>query len=172
MSSGFRLSVSVSAEMAQVLYRQLEAKSIEASRNLEFRVAKLPENLSLNRWHNVLPYDVTRVKLSPPFPRNEASSNQMSSSNRMLTNRMSPNDLSSSSDMSSSNQMSVSSNEMSSNKMSSTEMSSNQTSSTDYINASYVDVAEAERCYILTQGPLQETVWHFWAMVHQVRIYI
>jgi len=25
------------------------------------------------------------------------------------------------------------------------------------------------RCYILTQGPLKETTWHFWYMVYQTR---
>jgi len=38
-------------------------------------------------------------------------------------------------------------------------------SSTDYINASLVDVPEVERRYILTQGPLGNTVDHFWSMV-------
>ena len=114
MSSGFRNSVAISAEMAQIIYRQLEMKSMEASQNFEFRAAKLPENLALNRWHNVLPYDTTRVKLSPLFPAGKSGM------------------------------------------------------STDYINANYVNVAEADRCYILTQGPLKETVWHFWTMVHQV----
>ena len=113
MSSGFRFSVAVSAEMAQVLYRQLEIKSMDAARNFEFRAAKMPENLCLNRWHNVLPYDATRVKMNPPFG----------------------------------------------GKLS---------GSTDYINASHVNVREANRCYILTQGPLKETIWHFWTMVYQV----
>jgi protein tyrosine phosphatase len=35
----------------------------------------------------------------------------------------------------------------------------------DYINASLVAVPEADRSYILTQGPLIETAGHFWLMV-------
>lgn len=35
----------------------------------------------------------------------------------------------------------------------------------DYINASLVDVPEANRKYILAQGPLDHTVSHFWQMV-------
>lgn len=38
---------------------------------------------------------------------------------------------------------------------------------TDYINASLVKVPEADRSYILTQGPLPTTVGHFWLMVWQ-----
>ncbi|KAK3709779.1 hypothetical protein RRG08_028812 [Elysia crispata] len=34
----------------------------------------------------------------------------------------------------------------------------------DYINASMVDVPEAERKYILTQGPLEQTMCDFWQM--------
>lgn len=36
---------------------------------------------------------------------------------------------------------------------------------TDYINANLVRMDRANRRYILTQGPLQNTVSHFWAMV-------
>ncbi|CAG0878942.1 unnamed protein product [Darwinula stevensoni] len=39
------------------------------------------------------------------------------------------------------------------------------TGPTDYINANYVKVPEANRTYILTQGPLPQTVGHFWLMV-------
>jgi len=39
----------------------------------------------------------------------------------------------------------------------------------DYINANYVNVPDADRKYILTQGPLEETVDHFWLMCHQVK---
>ncbi|GAB6026912.1 hypothetical protein CHUAL_013556 [Chamberlinius hualienensis] len=35
----------------------------------------------------------------------------------------------------------------------------------DYINASRLDVHEAHRAYILTQGPLPNTTGHFWQMV-------
>lgn len=38
-----------------------------------------------------------------------------------------------------------------------------------YINANHVSVPEANRKYILTQGPLEETVDHFWLMCHQVK---
>ncbi|KAK7580127.1 hypothetical protein V9T40_000756 [Parthenolecanium corni] len=34
-----------------------------------------------------------------------------------------------------------------------------------YINASYISVEEARRKYILTQGPLSNTIHHFWLMV-------
>lgn len=37
--------------------------------------------------------------------------------------------------------------------------------SEDYINANLIPVDEANRKYILTQGPLPYTVGHFWAMV-------
>ncbi|XP_044733892.1 tyrosine-protein phosphatase non-receptor type 1 isoform X2 [Chrysoperla carnea] len=37
--------------------------------------------------------------------------------------------------------------------------------SCDYINANLVKVEKAKRRYILTQGPLHETVGHFWLMV-------
>ena len=37
----------------------------------------------------------------------------------------------------------------------------------DYINANHVQVAEAGRSYILTQGPKASTVSHFWSMVWQ-----
>ncbi|GAB0090244.1 Tyrosine-protein phosphatase non-receptor type 61F [Sergentomyia squamirostris] len=36
---------------------------------------------------------------------------------------------------------------------------------TDYINANLVKMERASRKYILTQGPLQQTVSHFWLMV-------
>ncbi|XP_075682568.1 tyrosine-protein phosphatase non-receptor type 2 isoform X2 [Rhinoderma darwinii] len=39
----------------------------------------------------------------------------------------------------------------------------------DYINASLVVVEEAQRNYILTQGPLPNTCCHFWLMVWQQR---
>ncbi|KAI1285399.1 Tyrosine-protein phosphatase non-receptor type 1 [Halotydeus destructor] len=35
----------------------------------------------------------------------------------------------------------------------------------DYINASLIPVEEADRAYILTQGPLPHTVAHFWVMI-------
>ncbi|KAM9785577.1 tyrosine-protein phosphatase non-receptor type 1 [Neosynchiropus ocellatus] len=40
-----------------------------------------------------------------------------------------------------------------------------QQSANDYINASLISVEEAERKYILTQGPLPNTCGHFWQMV-------
>ncbi|XP_072531763.1 tyrosine-protein phosphatase non-receptor type 2 [Salminus brasiliensis] len=38
-------------------------------------------------------------------------------------------------------------------------------SENDYINASLVNVEEAQRSYILTQGPLRNTCGHFWLMI-------
>ena len=35
----------------------------------------------------------------------------------------------------------------------------------DYINASFVEVEELSRKYIVTQGPMQNTINHFWQMV-------
>ena len=35
----------------------------------------------------------------------------------------------------------------------------------DYINASYVSVQETGQTYILTQGPMENTIGHFWEMV-------
>ncbi|XP_053103589.1 tyrosine-protein phosphatase non-receptor type 1 isoform X2 [Hemicordylus capensis] len=40
-----------------------------------------------------------------------------------------------------------------------------QESDNDYINASLIQVEEAHRSYILTQGPLPNTCGHFWEMV-------
>jgi protein tyrosine phosphatase len=40
-----------------------------------------------------------------------------------------------------------------------------RTAGNDYINANYVTVPKAARQYILTQGPLPETLSHFWLMV-------
>ncbi|XP_076864461.1 tyrosine-protein phosphatase non-receptor type 2 isoform X2 [Brachyhypopomus gauderio] len=37
----------------------------------------------------------------------------------------------------------------------------------DYINASLVEIEEAQRSYILTQGPLRNTCGHFWLMIWQ-----
>ncbi|XP_064235522.1 tyrosine-protein phosphatase non-receptor type 2 isoform X4 [Aotus nancymaae] len=42
-----------------------------------------------------------------------------------------------------------------------------QNAENDYINASLVDIEEAQRSYILTQGPLPNTCCHFWLMVWQ-----
>lgn len=41
--------------------------------------------------------------------------------------------------------------------------------STDYINANLVKVEQARRSYILTQGPLANTVSHFWLMAWEQR---
>lgn len=40
-----------------------------------------------------------------------------------------------------------------------------QRGSTDYINANLIKVEKANRQYILTQGPLANTVGHFWLMI-------
>ncbi|KAM6409961.1 tyrosine-protein phosphatase non-receptor type 2 isoform 3-T3 [Pluvialis apricaria] len=42
-----------------------------------------------------------------------------------------------------------------------------QNTENDYINASQVVIEEAQRYYILTQGPLPNTCCHFWLMVWQ-----
>ncbi|XP_062057311.1 tyrosine-protein phosphatase non-receptor type 2 isoform X4 [Lepus europaeus] len=42
-----------------------------------------------------------------------------------------------------------------------------QNTENDYINASLVDIEEAQRSYVLTQGPLPNTCCHFWLMVWQ-----
>ncbi|XP_008322324.1 tyrosine-protein phosphatase non-receptor type 2a isoform X2 [Cynoglossus semilaevis] len=42
-----------------------------------------------------------------------------------------------------------------------------ENSENDYINASLVMVEEAQRAYILSQGPLRNTCGHFWLMVWQ-----
>ncbi|XP_053190579.1 tyrosine-protein phosphatase non-receptor type 2 [Scomber japonicus] len=39
----------------------------------------------------------------------------------------------------------------------------------DYINASLVEMEEAQRSYILTQGPLRNTCGHFWLMIWEQR---
>ncbi|XP_066530497.1 tyrosine-protein phosphatase non-receptor type 2 [Hoplias malabaricus] len=39
----------------------------------------------------------------------------------------------------------------------------------DYINASLVEMEEAQRSYILTQGPLRSTCGHFWLMIWEQR---
>ncbi|XP_036434637.1 tyrosine-protein phosphatase non-receptor type 1 [Colossoma macropomum] len=44
-----------------------------------------------------------------------------------------------------------------------------QLGSNDYINASLISMEEAQRSYILTQGPLPNTCGHFWEMVWEQR---
>ncbi|KAJ8369870.1 hypothetical protein SKAU_G00098980 [Synaphobranchus kaupii] len=44
-----------------------------------------------------------------------------------------------------------------------------QLGTNDYINASLISVEEAQRSYILTQGPLPNTCGHFWEMVWEQR---
>ncbi|KAK9970599.1 hypothetical protein ABG768_026527 [Culter alburnus] len=44
-----------------------------------------------------------------------------------------------------------------------------QIGNNDYINASLISVDEAQRNYILTQGPLPNTCGHFWEMVWEQR---
>lgn len=44
-----------------------------------------------------------------------------------------------------------------------------QLDTNDYINASLITVEEAQRNYILTQGPLPNTCGHFWEMVWEQR---
>ncbi|XP_017268591.1 tyrosine-protein phosphatase non-receptor type 2a [Kryptolebias marmoratus] len=44
-----------------------------------------------------------------------------------------------------------------------------ENSDNDYINASLVTVTDAERAYILSQGPLRNTCGHFWLMIWEQR---
>lgn len=44
-----------------------------------------------------------------------------------------------------------------------------ENSENDYINASLITVEEAQRRYILTQGPLRNTCCHFWQMIWEQR---
>ncbi|XP_026139983.1 tyrosine-protein phosphatase non-receptor type 2-like isoform X3 [Carassius auratus] len=44
-----------------------------------------------------------------------------------------------------------------------------ENSENDYINASLITVEEAQRRYILTQGPLRNTCGHFWQMIWEQR---
>ncbi|XP_028835711.1 tyrosine-protein phosphatase non-receptor type 2-like [Denticeps clupeoides] len=44
-----------------------------------------------------------------------------------------------------------------------------ENSENDYINASFVMMDEAQRSYILTQGPLRNTCGHFWQMMWEQR---
>ncbi|KAL1020950.1 hypothetical protein UPYG_G00006790 [Umbra pygmaea] len=44
-----------------------------------------------------------------------------------------------------------------------------QLGTNDYINASLISIEEAQRSYILTQGPLPNTCGHFWEMVWEQR---
>ncbi|CAM4698070.1 unnamed protein product [Leuciscus chuanchicus] len=44
-----------------------------------------------------------------------------------------------------------------------------ENSENDYINASLITVEEAQRRYILTQGPLRNTCGHFWLMIWEQR---
>ncbi|XP_061530943.1 tyrosine-protein phosphatase non-receptor type 1 [Phycodurus eques] len=46
-----------------------------------------------------------------------------------------------------------------------------QQSANDYINASLITIEEAQRNYILTQGPLPNTCGHFWEMVWEQQSY-
>ncbi|XP_007250508.2 tyrosine-protein phosphatase non-receptor type 2a [Astyanax mexicanus] len=44
-----------------------------------------------------------------------------------------------------------------------------ENSENDYINASLINVDDAQRSYILTQGPLRNTCGHFWLMIWEQR---
>uniref|UniRef100_A0A671SGS9 Tyrosine-protein phosphatase non-receptor type n=1 Tax=Sinocyclocheilus anshuiensis TaxID=1608454 RepID=A0A671SGS9_9TELE len=44
-----------------------------------------------------------------------------------------------------------------------------ENSENDYINASLITMEEAQRRYILTQGPLRNTCGHFWQMIWEQR---
>ncbi|XP_073703070.1 LOW QUALITY PROTEIN: tyrosine-protein phosphatase non-receptor type 2a [Garra rufa] len=44
-----------------------------------------------------------------------------------------------------------------------------ENSENDYINASLITIEEAQRRYILTQGPLRNTCGHFWQMIWEQR---
>jgi len=101
----------LTSERAEQLFKKLNVDSQRQNQSggrlTSTCAAILPLNRPLNRWHNVLPADGTRVKLNPMFE------------------------------------------------------------GTDYINANHVIVPEAFRAFILTQGPLPETLGHFWNMVWQ-----
>ncbi|XP_036441073.1 tyrosine-protein phosphatase non-receptor type 2a isoform X1 [Colossoma macropomum] len=44
-----------------------------------------------------------------------------------------------------------------------------ESSENDYINASLINMEDAQRSYILTQGPLRNTCGHFWLMIWEQR---
>jgi protein tyrosine phosphatase len=102
-------------EFERIPKRKLEQESSQ-SRSM-FRTACLAENVSRNRFKDVLPYEENRVRLSLPTDKD--------------------------------------------NK-------------TGYINASHVSatVGDQQRFYIAAQGPLPNTVIHFWQMVLQSDVHL
>ena len=102
-------------EFERIPKRKLEQDTNQA-RNM-FRTACLAENVSRNRFKDVLPYEENRVRLSLPTDKD--------------------------------------------NK-------------TGYINASHVSatVGDQQRFYIAGQGPLPNTVIHFWQMVLQSDVHL
>ena len=102
-------------EFERIPKRKLEQDTSQ-SRNM-FRTACLAENVSRNRFKDVLPYEENRVRLSLPTDKD--------------------------------------------NK-------------TGYINASHVSatVGDQQRFYIAGQGPLPNTVIHFWQMVLQCDVHL
>ncbi|KAF5284064.1 hypothetical protein FQR65_LT13610 [Abscondita terminalis] len=85
----------------ELLYQEIRAKTAKYSNTCT--EARKPQNVTLNRYRDVSPFDHSRIIL--------------------------------------------------------------QRGSTDYINANLIKVERANRQYILTQGPLSNTIAHFWLMV-------
>jgi len=80
-SSEMRPTVAVSAEVAKKLFDRLE----EESSVRPTTTADLEQNKHLNRWHNILPFDATRVKLLRP-PQHSQSTNGSASMSELSFN--------------------------------------------------------------------------------------
>jgi len=128
------------------------------STNLQVTTANLDKNKDLNRWCNVLPYDATRVKLLPIVNKatREIQSGNGSGNGNTTTQTTCPpgfSDLPTVLYNTGNNSL------------------GNNGEFNDYINASRIDAPYLEnKSYILSQGPLPETIPHFWTMVWQQQV--
>ena len=66
-----KMFVAPSRATAAALYRRIEEESNEFSSRLTTHAAN--SNMTLNRWHNILPYDTTRVVILPRNPTNTSN---------------------------------------------------------------------------------------------------
>jgi len=146
-------------EMARKDFANLDSEDSRNSTNLQVTAANLDKNKDLNRWCNVLPYDATRVKLLPivnKATREIQSGNGSGNGNTTIPQTTCPpgfSDLPTVLYNTGNNSL------------------GNNGEFNDYINASRIDAPYLEnKSYILSQGPLPETIPHFWTMVWQQQV--
>ncbi|XP_055415067.1 tyrosine-protein phosphatase non-receptor type 2 isoform X2 [Bubalus kerabau] len=129
---------------AQNRWQQLYLEIRSESHDYPHRVAKFPENRNRNRYRDVSPFGSCRYRSSSPPARPHT-----------LVISCPEQDLS----VVGFRFLCAHADDHSRVKL--------QNAENDYINASLVDIEEAQRSYILTQGPLPNTGCHFWLMVWQ-----